>query len=75
MSFHLEAGSLVQYDTLQPGKNLRTIGINLLRLSSAFPALRVKVKVKLKVKVKVKFTLEQATKTERRSRDIAVLFP
>jgi hypothetical protein len=32
------------------------------------------VKVKLKVKVKVKFTVEQATKAQRRSRGIAVLF-
>jgi predicted secreted Zn-dependent protease len=29
---------------------------------------------KIKVKVKVKFTLEQVTKTQRASRDIALLF-
>jgi hypothetical protein len=29
----------------------------------------------VKVQVKVKFTLEQATKTQRGSRDIALLFP
>jgi hypothetical protein len=33
------------------------------------------VKCKDKVKVKVKFTLEQATKDQRGSRDIALLFP
>jgi len=32
------------------------------------------VQVKVKVKVKVKFTLEQATKAQRGSRDIALLF-
>ena len=31
-------------------------------------------KYRVSVKVKVKFTLEQATKTQRRSRGIAVLF-
>jgi hypothetical protein len=34
----------------------------------------VKVKVKLKIKVKVKFTLEQATKTQRGSRGLGLLF-
>jgi hypothetical protein len=33
---------------------------------------RVDIKVKVKVKVKVKFTLEQATKTQRGSRGIAL---
>jgi hypothetical protein len=36
---------------------------------------KVTVKVKLKVKVKVKFTLEQATKAQRGSTGIALLFP
>jgi hypothetical protein len=31
--------------------------------------------VKVKVKVKVNFTLEQATKAQRGSRDIPLLFP
>jgi hypothetical protein len=31
--------------------------------------------IRFKVKVKVKFTLEQATKAQRGSRGIAVLFP
>jgi hypothetical protein len=34
---------------------------------------KVKVKVNVKVKVKVKFTLEQAKKTQRGNRDIALL--
>jgi hypothetical protein len=34
----------------------------------------VNVKVKVKVKVKVNFTLEQASKAQRGSRGIAVLF-
>ena len=34
----------------------------------------LKGKVKVKVKVKVKFTLEQATKAQRGSRGIALLF-
>ena len=36
--------------------------------------LKVKVKVKVKVRVKVKFTLERATKAQKGSRGIALLF-
>jgi len=36
--------------------------------------IKVKVKVKVKAKVKVKFTLQQATKAQRGSRCIAILF-
>jgi hypothetical protein len=50
VDFYLEGGGLVQYYTVQSGKNLRTIGFNLLRLSSAFSDLGIKVKVKVKVK-------------------------
>ena len=35
---------------------------------------KVMVKVKVKVRVKVNFSLEQATKTQRGSRGIALLF-
>jgi hypothetical protein len=35
---------------------------------------KVKVKLKVKVNIKVKFTLEQATKAQRGSRVIALLF-
>jgi hypothetical protein len=35
---------------------------------------RVKIKVKVKVKVKVKFALEQASKAQRGSGGIALLF-
>jgi hypothetical protein len=35
---------------------------------------KVKVEVKVNVNVKVKFTLQRATKAQRRSRGIALLF-
>jgi hypothetical protein len=38
-------------------------------------AVKVKVKGMAAVKVKVKVTLEQATKAQRGSRDIALFFP
>jgi len=34
----------------------------------------MKTRIKVKVKVKLKFSLEQATKAQRRSRGIAILF-
>ena len=43
-------------------------------LCGLFVKVKVKIKVKVKVKVKVKFSLEQATKAQRESRGIAVLF-
>jgi len=42
--------------------------------SSELRKVKVKVKVKIKVNVKVKFTLEQATKAQRGSKSIALLF-
>jgi len=42
-------------------------------VSEQFTASAINVNI-LSIKIKVKFTLEQATKTQRGSRDIALLF-
>ena len=51
---------------------LRVKGVHVFMCSLTF--ISVKVKIKLEVQVKVNFTLEEATKTQRGSRGIALLF-